>query len=100
MRTFLNALSLTLLLTVITGLIYPLAVFGLAQALFPAQARGSLMVRGDRVVGSKPIGQNFASVQYFQGRPSAAGDKGYDAAASGGSNLGPTNKALIDSVRL
>jgi K+-transporting ATPase ATPase C chain len=100
MRSFLTALSLTLLLTVITGLVYPLAVFGVARVIFPAQARGSLVTQGDKVIGSRLIGQNFATARYFQGRPSAAGDKGYDAAGSSGSNLGPTNKALIDGVRL
>ncbi len=100
MRTFISTLALTLLLTVITGLAYPLAVCGLAEAIFPAQARGSLIVQGDKIVGSSLIGQNFSSARYFQGRPSAAGDKGYDAASSGGSNLGPTNKALIEAVRL
>jgi len=99
-RTLISALALTILLTVITGLAYPLAVCGLAEAIFPAQARGSLIVRGDKVVGSSLIGQNFSSARYFQARPSAAGDKGYDAANSGGSNLGPTNKALLDAVRL
>ena len=89
-----------MLLTVITGLAYPLAVCGLAQVLFPAQARGSLIVRGDKIVGSSLIGQNFSSTRYFQSRPSAAGDKGYDAASSGGSNLAPTNKALLDAVHL
>ena len=100
MRSFLNALSITILLTVVTGLIYPLAVFGVAQVIFPAQAQGSLLMHGDKVVGSRLIGQNFSSPRYFQSRPSAAGDKGYDAAASSGSNLGPTNKALIDGVKL
>ena len=100
MRTFISALALTILLTVITGLVYPLAVCGLAEVIFPEQARGSLIVQGGKIVGSSLIGQNFSSSRYFQGRPSAAGDKGYDAANSGGSNLGPTNKALIDAVRL
>src|SRR5216684_6435327 len=89
-----------MMLTVITGLVYPLAVSGLAQVFFPEQARGSLIVKGDKIVGSRLIGQNFSSARYFQSRPSAAGDKGYDAASSGGSNLAPTNKALIEAVRL
>ena len=100
MRTIVSAIALTALLTVITGLFYPLAVCGLAQVIFPGQAHGSLIVENGKVVGSSLIGQNFSSPRYFQGRPSAAGDKGYDAANSGGSNLGPTNKALIDAVRL
>jgi potassium-transporting ATPase KdpC subunit len=99
-RTLISALALTMLLTVITGLAYPLAVCGLAKVIFPRQARGSLIVQGNKIVGSSLIGQNFSSPRYFQGRPSAAGDKGYDAANSGGSNLAPTNKALIDAVRL
>ncbi len=100
MRTLISALALTMLLTVITGLVYPLAVCGIAEVFFPGQARGSLIIKGDKIVGSSLIGQNFSSARYFQSRPSAAGDKGYDAANSGGSNLGPTNKALIDAVRL
>ena len=88
------------MLTVLTGIVYPLAIWALAQAIFPGQAGGSLVVAGNKVVGSSLIGQNFSSPRYFQGRPSAAGDKGYDAANSGGSNLGPTNKALIDAVKL
>ncbi len=100
MRTFISALVVTVVLTVLTGIVYPLAVWGIAQAIFPAQAGGSLVVAGNKVVGSSLIGQNFSSPRYFQSRPSAAGDKGYDATNSSGSNLGPTNKALIDAVKL
>ena len=100
MRSLISALALTALLTVITGVVYPLAVCGLAQVIFPDSAHGSLLVKDGKVVGSSLIGQNFSSTRYFQSRPSAAGDKGYDAANSGGSNLAPTNKALIDAVRL
>ncbi len=99
MRTFISALVVTAVLTVFTGIVYPLAVWGIAQTIFPAQAGGSLVVAGNKVVGSSLIGQNFSSPRYFQSRPSAAGDKGYDAANSSGSNLGPTNKALIDAVK-
>ncbi len=99
MRTFISALVVTAVLTVITGIAYPLAVWGIAQTIFPAQAGGSLVVAGNKVVGSSLIGQNFSSPRYFQSRPSAAGDKGYDAANSSGSNLAPTNKALIDAVK-
>src|SRR5258708_7015039 len=90
----------TAVLTVLTGIVYPIAVWCIAQAIFPSQASGSLIVAGNKIVGSSLIGQNFSSPRYFQGRPSAAGDKGYDAAGSSGSNLGPTNKALIDGVKL
>ena len=100
MRTFITALLATAVLTVLTGIIYPLAVFGIAQTIFPRQAGGSIIVASNKVVGSSLIGQNFSSPKYFQSRPSAAGDKGYDASNSGGSNLGPTNKALIDAVKL
>jgi K+-transporting ATPase ATPase C chain len=99
-RSLISALVLTALLTVITGVIYPLAVCGLAQVIFPDRAHGSLLVKNGKVVGSSLIGQNFSSTRYFQSRPSAAGEKGYDAANSGGSNLAPTNKALISAVRL
>jgi potassium-transporting ATPase KdpC subunit len=99
-KTIKMALLTTAVLTVLTGIIYPLAIWGLAQTIFPAQANGSLIEVDNKVVGSRLIGQNFSSGRYFQSRPSAAGDKGYDAANSGGSNLAPTNKALIDAVKL
>jgi K+-transporting ATPase ATPase C chain len=91
---------MTIVLTVLTGIVYPLAMAGLAHVFFPAQAEGSLLDKDGQSIGSALIGQNFSSAKYFQGRPSAAGDKGYDAAASSGSNAGPTNRALIYSVRL
>jgi potassium-transporting ATPase KdpC subunit len=99
-KTFKTALMATAVLTVLTGIIYPLAVWGIAQTIFPSQASGSLIVAGSKVVGSRLIGQNFSSPRYFQSRPSAAGDKGYAADNSSGSNLAPTNKALIDAVKL
>ncbi len=93
------ALTMLLLLTVLTGLVYPLAVTGLAQLFFPNQASGSLIVREGRVIGSRLIGQYFDKPEYFWGRPSATSPFPYNAAASGGSNLGPTNPALIEAVR-
>ena len=99
MRGLLTAIRMTVVLTVLTGLVYPLALTGIARVLFPWQSAGSLVGHGGQVLGSAIIGQNFAAPQYFHSRPSAAGDKGYDASSSGGSNLGPTNKTLIETVR-
>lgn len=92
------ALVFFLVLTLLTGVLYPLAVTGLAQVLFPTQAAGSLVLREGKPVGSALIGQNFSDPKHFWGRPSATGPTAYNASASGGSNLGPLNPALREAV--
>ena len=100
MKTILRpALVLFFVLTLLTGVAYPLVVTGVAQSLFPAQAHGSLIVRDGKAVGSALIGQNFADPKHFWGRPSATTPMPYNAAASGGSNLGPLNPALQEAVK-
>jgi K+-transporting ATPase ATPase C chain len=98
-KTLRPALVVFVLLSALTGLLYPLAVTGAAQALFPAQAEGSLVLREGKPVGSSLIGQNFSDPAHFWGRPSATAPMPYNAAASGGSNHGPLNPALADSVK-
>src|SRR5262252_8164817 len=97
-RNLLVAVLMTVVTTVILGVIYPLAITGIAQVAFPDKANGQLLEHKGKVVGSRIIGQGFSSPGYFHSRPSAAGT-GYDAANSAGSNLGPTNKKLIDAVK-
>ena len=98
-RQLLPAFRITLVFTVLTGLLYPAVVTGLCQALFRGQANGSLVTADGRTVGSSLIGQSFSKAEYLHPRPSAAGEGGYDGMASGGSNYGPTSGKLIDRVR-
>jgi potassium-transporting ATPase KdpC subunit len=97
-KNLLIALWFTLVTTVMFGVLYPLAITGLAQVLFPSRANGQLIERNGKIVGSRIIGQAFTAPDYFHSRPSNAGT-GYDAMSSGGSNLGPTNKSLIERVK-
>jgi len=103
MKNLISQLRIALVATVALAVIlcgaYPLLVWGITQALFPDKANGSLIIRNGKIIGSKLIAQNFTDAKYFHPRPSSAGDLGYDATSSGGSNLGPTSKKLIDSVR-
>lgn len=99
LRQLVPALRMTVLLTVLTGLIYPGVVTGICQAIFYKQANGSLAVQNGKVIGSYLLGQNFTRPEYFHTRPSGAGNDGYDPTASGSSNLGPTNQKLYDRVK-
>jgi len=98
-KNLITAVLMTIATTILLGVIYPLVVTGLAKVFFPHQAGGQLIERNGKVVGSRIIGQPFTGPAYFHSRPSAAGNNGYDAANSGGSNLGPTNQKLIDRVK-
>src|SRR5215475_4562378 len=100
MKNLVTAILMTIVTTVLLGLIYPLVVTGIAQVIFHGKANGQLIERNGQVIGSRIIGQPFTSPGYFRSRPSAAGTNGYDAAGSSGTNYGPTNKKLIDRVNV
>jgi potassium-transporting ATPase KdpC subunit len=97
-KNLVTAVLMTIATTIVFGIVYPFLVTAIAQLLFPNQANGQLIRRGEQVIGSRLIAQPFTSARYFHPRPSAAGN-GYDAANSGGSNLGPTNQKLVDRVK-
>jgi potassium-transporting ATPase KdpC subunit len=98
-RNLITAILMTVVTTILLGVIYPLIVTGLAQMIFPDKANGQLIVRDGKVIGSRILAQPFTGASYFHPRGSAAGTNGYDAANSGGTNLGPTNQKLIDRVK-
>src|ERR1700690_2529454 len=98
-QQILPGLRIKLFMTLLLGVVYPLAMTGISQVLFPYKANGSLIPSGGKVIGSELIGQNFTKPEYFQPRPSAAGNDGYDPTASGGSNYGPTSQKLADRVK-
>ncbi|MCX5817789.1 MAG: potassium-transporting ATPase subunit KdpC [Proteobacteria bacterium] len=97
MKELVRSLLVLIVMSLLTGALYPLVVTGLAKAGFPRQARGSLLMTGDTIIGSAIIGQNFSSPRYFRGRPSAI-EKAYDAGNSGGSNFGPSNAKFLEEV--
>lgn len=98
-KQIIGSLRLLFLLTIVTGVLYPLLMTGVAQSVFPRQAGGSLVYMNNKLVGSSLLGQNFTTQKYFHGRPSAAGADGYDATGSSGSNAGPTSRKLLSSVK-
>jgi potassium-transporting ATPase KdpC subunit len=99
LRELRTVAAIFLLLTLVTGIAYPLLVTAVAQIVFPHQANGSLIVRGDKLIGSELLGQGFSDPKYFWGRPSASAAFPYDASSSSGSNYGPTNPAQLEAVR-